>query len=193
MAGRFFSSSWKRWLQPGLAQCQWKWVIGCEIYFEVSAIGLGILLSGDTEQVKKVSKMMFWFLTWEHGLGSCCLFETENVRGQTEYNHYIRPLPFPSFLPLPFPSCLFLLSSPLHPSLHFSHFIPVSSLFPPPLWRPWIFNLKFLIPWSHCLLWSPKLFWQRKVTLTSVLRTNLWVKITTAYHLAKLCQISLNA
>lgn len=118
MAGRFFNSSWKRWLQPGLVQCQWKWEIGCERYFEISAIGRGTWLSGDTEQAKEVSKMMFWFLTWEHGLGTCCLFETENVRGQTKYNHYVRSLPFPSLL--------FLLSYPsLFPSL--SPFMPAPS------------------------------------------------------------------
>lgn len=93
-----------------------------------------------------------------------------------------------------FPSFLFsLLFSPPIPS-HFSASLPPSlfhlSLH---LWRPWIFRLKPPTTWSHRLLWCPKLFWQGKVTLTSVLRANLWVKITTAYHLAKLFQISLSA
>lgn len=94
-----------------------------------------------------------------------------------------------------FPSFLFF--SPLLSSHSLTFFCLPSSLPIPSLslhlWRPWIFSWKLPTPWSHCLLWCPKLFWQGKVTLTSVLRANLWVKITTAYHLAKLFQISLSA
>lgn len=181
MAGRFFSSSWKRWSQPGLVQRPWKGVIRCERYCEISALGLGTWLRGDTEQVKEVSKMMFW-------LGSCCLFGTENVRGHTKNNHYGRSLPFPSLL---FFSSFLSFPPPFHARL--------SCLLLPPLpTLPISENLESLIKnscplKSLCLQWSPKLFWQRKVTLISVLKTNLWVKITTAYHLAKLFQISLNA
>lgn len=89
---------------------------------------------------------------------------------------------FPPFLPFPLPFTL---------SFHACSF----PLFPP---LPIFANLESLIKnscplKSLCLQWSPKLFWQRKVTLISVLKTNLWVKITTAYHLAKLFPISLNA
>lgn len=98
---------------------------------------------------------------------------------QSLYNTSLFLFSFFSFLSFPLLSFLPLIS------LLFSAFSY--------LWRSWSFSLKFPTPWSNCLLWSPKLFWQGKVTLTSVLRANPWVKITTAYHLAKSLQIFLSA
>lgn len=153
--------------------------------FWIRTIELDSWFSEGTEIVKENSKILLWFLTWENELGLCLLFEIANVRGENESNHINPPLCSPpSFILLPplFFSFLFLSS----------FLLPLPSLFSSILQR-WIFSLKFATPWSHCLLWNPKLFWQGKVTLTSVLRANPWVKITATYHLAKSFQIDLSA